>query len=105
MLEYQLQQGPHEQQIIEQALKAGLPIPSRIENAPSILPGLELYYLGFLELTSSRTLGMSIGPIPWIAIEQYCQLKGLDDEQTEAMHLHIVAMDTVYMKHQSKKAK
>lgn len=105
MLEYQLQQGKNEQQIIEQAVKFGLPIPSRIENAPSLLPGLELYYLGFLELTSSRSIGMGVGPIPWIAIEQYCQLKGLDEEQTEAMHHHIVTMDTVYMKHQAKKNK
>lgn len=103
MLEYQLQQGPHEQQIIEQALKSGLPIPSRIENAPSILPGLELYYIGFLELSSCRQIGFGVGPISWISIEQYCQLKGLDEEQTESMHYHIVRMDAVFMKTESKK--
>ena len=105
MLEYQLQQGHVEQQIIEQAVKAGLPIPARIENAPSIMPGLELYYLGFLELTSSRQVGMGVGPIPWLAIEQYCVMKGLDEEQSEAMHHHIVQMDTVYLRYQAAKNK
>jgi len=105
VLEYQLQHGQVEQQIIEQAMKSGQPIPSRIENAPSIMPGLELYYIGFMELTSSRQMGWSIGPIPWLAIEQYCVMKGLDEEQQEAMHHHIIAMDTVYMKYQAKKQK
>jgi len=86
-------------------VKTGLPIPSRIENAPSIAPGLELYYIGFLELTSSRQMGFGIGPIPWLAVEQYGTTKGLDEEQQEMMHMHIIAMDTVYMKHQAKKQK
>jgi len=105
VLEYQLQQGHIEQQIIEQAVRSGLPIPNRIENAPSIWPGLELYYLGFMELTSSRQVGFSVGPIPWLAIEQYCVMKGLDEEQTEAMHHHIIQMDTVYLKHHAAKNK
>lgn len=103
MLEYQLQQGPNEQQIIEQALKFGMSIPNRIENAPSLLPGLELYYKGFLDLTTSRTLGLGIGPIPWFAIEMYCRQNELDEEQTEAMHHHVIVMDSVFMKHEAKK--
>lgn len=89
--------------IIEQAVRSGLPLPARIENSPSILPGLELYYLGFLEISSSRSIGWSLGPIPWLAIEQYSQIKELDEEQTEAMHHHIVAMDTAFLRHHAKK--
>lgn len=89
-----------------QAVKSGLPIPSRIENAPSIAPGLELYYMGFLELTSSRSMGgFGIGPIPWLAIEQYCRMMELDAEQAEAMHHHVTEMDRAYIKHQQKKNK
>lgn len=105
MLEYQLQQGHIEQQIIEQAVKSGQPIPNRIENAPSIWAGLELYYLGFLDLNSSRSFGMALGPISWVVIEQYCRLKGLDEDQTEAMHHHVAAMDKVYLEHMDKKSK
>lgn len=50
-------------------------------------------------------MGFGIGPIPWLAIEQYCMVKGLDEEQQEAMHHHIIAMDTVYIKYQAKKQK
>ena len=105
MLEYQLQHGASEENIIGQAVKSGLPLPDRIENAPSIWPGLELYYIGFIELTTSRQIGMGIGPIPWVVIEQYCALKDLDEEQREAMHYHIIEMDTVYLKHMQKKTK
>lgn len=100
-----MEQGHLEEQIIKQAVKSGLPIPNRIENAPSIAPGLELYYLGFLRLNSSRQMGFSIGPISWLTIEQYCDANDLDDFQREAMHHHIVAMDTAYLKIQAKKAK
>lgn len=103
MLEYQLKHGDIEENIIRQAVQRGQPIPDRIQNAPFIWPGLELYYIGFLELTSSRSIGMGLGPISWLSVQQYCVLKGLDEEQTEAMHHHIAAMDEVYLKHMRKK--
>jgi len=84
-------------------MKAGHDLPSRIQNAPSLLPGLELYYLGFMDLMSSRIVGMGISPIWWDLVEYYCQRKDLDAEQTDSMHYHIGAMDSVYMKHMSKK--
>lgn len=104
MLEYQLQHGAIEETIIGQAVHSGRPIPDRIENSPSILPGLELYYIAFQDLNSSRQMGMGLGPIPWVVIQQYCQLKELSDEQTEAMHHHIPLMDTVFLKHHQKKS-
>lgn len=89
--------------IMEQAAKSGLPLPDSIQNAPSILPGLELYYLGFQDLMSSRQVGMGLGPVSWETIDRYCERKGLDEEQTEAMHFHVRALDAFYLKHLSKK--
>jgi len=100
-----MEQGHVEDMIITQAVKSGLPIPDRIENAPSIWPGLELYYIGFLNLTSSRQVGFQMGPIPWLSIEQYCRLQGLDEDQAESMHFHVSEMDKFYLKYQNKKAK
>jgi len=101
-----MEQGHIEEQIIKQAVRSGLPLPDKIQNAPSIWPGLELYYIGFLELTTSRQFGgFGIGPIPWLAIEQYCHVKELDEDQTEAMHHHVSEMDKAYIKHQQKKNK
>lgn len=84
-------------------MREGLPLPQRIENAPSILPGLELYYTGFMDLMSSRQVGMGYGPIWWETVQRYCDHAELGYEQTEAMHYHIKNLDTVYLKHLSKK--
>ncbi len=85
-------------------MRSGLPLPDRIQNAPSILPGLELYYKGFLDLNTSRAFtGFGIGPIGWLVIEQYCNVMELEQEQREDMHHHIAALDAVYMKHMQKK--
>lgn len=103
MLEYQLQHGANEEAVIRQSAKSGQPLPARIENAPSLLIGLDLYYIGFQDLSSSRQVGMGLGPIPWMAIEQYCHLIGLDQDQKEAMHHHIVEMDSAFLKFHNKK--
>jgi hypothetical protein len=99
-LSYQLVQEPSEQQIIEQCVRAGWDLPEKITNAPSLSPGLELYYMGFMDLISSRH-GSS--PIWWITVQEYCERAGCDEEQTEAMHLHLRNMDAVYLKQVTKK--
>lgn len=66
--------------------------------------GLELFYLGFMDLMSDRETGMNIGPIRWTTVQHYCDKKGLDEEQTESMHMHIKNMDTSYMKISKKKS-
>jgi len=98
-----LEQGPTEATIIEQSVKAGWPLPESIANAPSLSPGLELYYIAFLDLMSCRQMGMSSGPIWWTTVQEYCNLLKLSEEQTEAMHFHIKEMDLVYLKHSTKK--
>lgn len=65
--------------------------------------GLELFYLGFIELSDSRQIGMALGPIPWKAVHDYCIANDLDEDQTEAMHYHLKQMDAIYLKHQGKK--
>lgn len=98
-----LVQGPVEAAIISQASKRNLPLPDKIQNAPSLLPGLELYWQGFMDLMSCRQIGMGIGPIWWTTVQDYCRIKELDEFQTEAMHHHIKELDTAYMTHHNKK--
>jgi len=98
-----LEQGEVEQKIMVQCVREGLPFPDRIQNAPTLLMGLELFFLGFMDLSSSRQIGMGMGPIPWQAINQYCTSIELNEEQTEAMHHHIRELDTCYLKHKNKK--
>jgi len=80
-------------------------LPDSIKNAPSLLPGLELYWQGFMDLMGSRVIGMGLSPIWWSEIQRYCEVKGLDDFQTEAMHHHIRAMDKFYLEFSMKKSK
>ncbi len=82
-----------------------MPIPNAIKNAPALFMGLELYLLGFLDLSSSRQSGMSLGDIPWGAIQEYCDRSGLDDVQTANMHHHINQMDIAWKQYQKSKEK
>lgn len=48
---------------------------------------------------------MGLGPIWWETVQYYADKKGFDEEQTEALHHHIRALDTVYLKHMQPKKK
>jgi hypothetical protein len=90
---------------MERAFKDGVPLPDRIQNAPILTKGLELYYAGFMDLMASRQTGFGIGPIWWKTIQEYCDYHKLDEDQTEAMHFLVQQMDVAYLKHLEKKTK
>jgi hypothetical protein len=100
-----LEQGPVESNIIGQSMKHNMPLPEKIQNAPILFPGLELFYTAFDDLISSRQMGMSVGPISWETVQKYCDHLGLGPEQSEAMHYHIRAMDATYLSFLMKKQK
>lgn len=50
-----------------------------LENRPLLLPGLDLYFAAYNDLSYDRPFGMSVGPIPWSSIIKWCQLHGLCD--------------------------
>lgn len=72
-------------------------------NPPSLWPGLEVFYEGFMDLMSSRQIGFGLGPIWWQTVQDYCNSKGFDDELTDQMHFHIKKMDEVYLTYAGKK--
>ena len=92
-----------ERKILEQAFRQNMPIPDKIKNAPVLAMGLELFFNAWFELTSARSIGMSMGPIPWNVVQDYAERFGLDDFQTEALHYHVRCMDDVFFEHQNKK--
>ena len=81
----------------------GLPIPETIQNAPELRIGLQLYLSAFMDLSSSRAVGMGIGAIPWVAVHDYCERLEIVGEQREDMMYHIDQLDGVYIKHRSEK--
>lgn len=90
-----MEQGPVEKRIIQQCMSEGLPLPKRIRDAPLLHLGLELYFLGFMDLMTCRDIN---GNITWLAVDEYCDRMGLDDFQREDMHFYINRLDIEYQK-------
>lgn len=64
-------------------MRFGLPLPDRIQNAPELLLGLQLYYQGFIELTSCRQIGMALGPVSYLSMMEYCRAVGIEGDQRD----------------------
>jgi hypothetical protein len=96
--------GPIEKRILADSERNKMPVPKRIQEAPDLVRGLELYYTGFCELVDSRTIGMAPGPIPWYAVQQYCAMNDLTEEQTFRMHHHIRKMDAAFLEFKTKRS-
>lgn len=96
---YALEQGDHEQEIIKQCFQAKKPLPKRIQNAPDLWLGLDLYLDGFWDLDTCRpTDGSGLNPIPWYAIRKWIREYELDEEQAESFEYIIRRLDNKYLK-------
>ncbi len=94
-----------EQTIIKQSMRGGMPLPDRIANAPQLWFGLELYYEAFWELSTCRTSGWSVGPIPWLAISEYARVFQFSDRQSDNLFKYVRELDQAYLNfHSPKKA-
>jgi hypothetical protein len=81
-------------------MRRGIPLPERIQNAPELQEGLAIYLVAFYDLDTCRAVGMSSeGPIPWTAIQQWCQAMHLGPEETEDVHSIIRHLDNFYLRH------
>jgi len=58
-----------------------------------------------MDLTTCRQIGMSAGPIPWTAVQQYAETDRLDDEETRMLHAVIRHMDNAWMGYHQDKQK
>jgi hypothetical protein len=99
-----LEQGPFEENIIKACIRDRLPFPNKIQNAPQLKLGLELYYSAFGDLNSCRQMGYGEGPIPWNAINEYAVLNDFSDEQSEDLVYFVRELDVAYLKHRSDKS-
>ena len=97
--------GQAEQRIIRQCYLRKRPLPERIQNAPDLFVGLELYFQAFTELNTCRSTGWSAGPIPSWCIDELCARAELTEDESEDMCYHIRTMDQAFLKHMSTKSK
>jgi hypothetical protein len=100
---YQLQQGPTEKTIIEQCIRQRRPLPDALANAPELFFGLELYYIAFLEISTSRVAAGA--PVSWLSTSQYADALRLSDEQREDLFFFVSKMDEAYLNYQETKSK
>lgn len=86
-------------------MREGLELPARIKNAPSMPFGLQLYYTAFFELSSCRQASMGVGPISWLAVQDYGLALGLDEDQIEDLHFFVRKLDNEYIRVENTKMK
>lgn len=82
-----------------------MPLPDTIANAPELGPGLDFFYMAFLDLTSCRELGHAVGPISWLTIQRYAEVYEVEGEQREDLFYYVQGMDDAYLKRAAAKAK
>ena len=80
-------------------------MPARIANAPQLLPGLDFFYIAFLELSTCRDVGMGLGPIPWTAMNAYAERYGLEDDDFAEFTWLLKRLDATYLQQQDEKRK
>lgn len=58
---------------------------------------MAFYLTAFYRLSTSRQVGMSIGPIPWLAVADYADRMRLDYVNRELFEVVIYAMDRAWI--------
>ena len=56
-----------------------------------------LYLQAFWDLSTCRSIGMSLGPIPWDAIVRYMEYHQIPDELHETFLAAMTVMDATYL--------
>lgn len=92
--------GDVEQTLARQAYSMRQPMPERIQNAPELNAGLELFLEAFFELDTERTEGA----IPWSSVVRYAEVYQFEEVQFGDLLHHLRTLDPVLMKYRSKKA-
>lgn len=80
-----------------------MPIPAAIQNAPELLPGLDLFISAYTELSTCRQLGMTEGPIPWLAMNAYCDVYEIDGDLRQEFFYILRQLDNEMMEYRESK--
>lgn len=81
-------------------------LPEKIQNAPEILPGLEIFYEAFMDLASSRGhTAAGPAPIPFSEISAWAMRYEIEGDTFELLLHFIRRLDGVYLEFVSKQSK
>lgn len=67
--------------------------------------GSQLFWTAFQELNTMRSFGLEPGPIPWGAIQEWCDRNEIEGDQRDDVCFHVRMMDSVYLEEVRKKSK
>lgn len=73
------------------------PIPDWAKNEPAIDPCERVYLDAFFDLSSCRSVGMSLGQIPWSAVADYGDRIGLVGEAHRVFVAVVRALDDAFL--------
>lgn len=82
----------------------GYNIPEAIQNAPVLSPGMHFYYTAYVDLMSCRG-GWGDGDIPWTAVQDYANRKGMSNADFQRLWDLVKRVDLEYLKFREKKSK
>lgn len=102
---YHLEMGEHEHQIAQMASRMKRRLPERIENAPELEFGNELYLQAFMDLSSCRNSPYGAMPISYFDMVHYSMINDFSSDQFEMLLSVIPPMDSEYTKVMEKKQK
>jgi hypothetical protein len=77
--------------------------PKFLRDRPSLMPGLDIFYSAFMDLSTCRSVGMGVGPIPLTSIYAYIDFEDLSDDTADALLEHIRVMDTAFLRYHREK--
>ncbi len=93
-----MEQGKVEDFIVRQTARDKKPVPKRMQDKPKLLPGLDLFYMAFLDLYCDRCdPGM---PIMFSSKLAWAKAAGITAwEDFQRFKALVGALDTVYLNH------
>lgn len=72
------------------------PSPQLYEQ-PELFDTAIFYWNAFYDLSSDRSFGMGVGPIPYSSVCRYAEAHGMGRDEFDYFHTIIRAMDTEYL--------
>jgi hypothetical protein len=74
---------------------------------PEVPAEMRFYLDAFWTLSTDRTYGMGIGPIPWSAVDRYAQRLGIADDEVEYTDFVQILqlLDIAFLKQMNKDSK
>lgn len=80
---------------MRECYRNGVPIPDKFNNAPRLLPGLDLYFSAYEELVSFMNVHRDRPPILWADVHSYAMHHGFTHDQRRMLMKAVAELEGV----------